>query len=69
MDRLELPGKVAPGGEFSFTAVNRHRYNKACQNRKRKPEAKQFEETYAFSLTSPLGLEGKSIAEARVPGL
>ncbi len=55
--------KSLQGGEFSFTAINRHRYNKACQNRKKKPDAKQFEETYAFSLTPPLGQEEKSIAE------
>ena len=51
------------GGSYRFTAVNRDRYNKACRNRKKKPDSKQFEETFEFSLTPPLGLEDNTIAE------
>ena len=51
------------GERYSFTAINRNRYNKASRNRKEKPDPKQYEETYSFCLETPLGLEGKGIEE------
>lgn len=51
------------GKSFRFTGVNISRYKKACQNRKNKPPKKQFEETYEFSLTPPLGFEQNTIEE------
>jgi REP element-mobilizing transposase RayT len=55
--------KALHGGTFRFTALNRSRYNKACQHRKKKPDPKQFEETYEFTLTPPLGLEKQTVEE------
>lgn len=51
------------GGSYEFTGINRDRYNKACRNRKKKPDPKDFEETFEFSLCPPLGLEGRPIGE------
>lgn len=51
------------GAAFRFTALNQDRFHKACRNRKKKPDPKEFEETYEFSLTPPPGLESKPIAE------
>ena len=51
------------GGRYSFTAINKNQCQKASRNRKNPPDPKRFEETYEFSLTEPLGFEGKSIEE------
>lgn len=51
------------GGTFRFTAVNQDRYHKASRHRKNRPAPEAFEETYAFSLTPPPGLEAMPIAK------
>lgn len=51
------------GGSYRFKGINRDRYHKACRNRKNKPDPRQFEETFEFSLTPPIGFEERSIAE------
>ena len=51
------------GERYRFTAINRNQYNKASRNRQMKPDPKQYEETYAFCLEAPLGLEGTCIED------
>ena len=59
MNLLSSLNASLSGEPFQFTAVDRNRYNKACRNRKKKPEAEKFKETFSFSLTAPLGFEGR----------
>ena len=57
-----LPASLS-GEPFQFTAVNRNRYNKACRNRKKKPQREKYKETYSVSLTPPFGFEERSVQE------